>query len=90
MKYVLFYHPAPDFMARVPAHMEAHRALWKRFAQDGSLLLIGPFTDAPAGDALGVFRTREAAESFVAQDPFVKHGIVVRHAIREWAEALAP
>ncbi len=37
-----------------------------------------------------MFRTREAAESFVAQDPFVKHGIVVRHAIREWAEALAP
>jgi uncharacterized protein YciI len=90
MKYVLFYESVPDFMARVPAHIDAHRALWKRFHDAGTLLMVGPFTDAPAGGALGVFTTREAAESFVSEDPFVKHGVVARHTIREWNEVLAP
>ncbi len=89
MKYVLLYESSPDYRAKVPAHLEAHRALWKRFRDEGTLLLIGPLTDAPGG-ALGVFRTREAAESFVSEDPFVKHGLVARHTIREWNEVLAP
>ena len=90
MKYVLFYESPPDFMAKVPAHIDAHRSLWKEFRDAGTLLLVGPFTDSPAGSAMGVFRTREAAESFVAQDPFVRHGVVARYLIREWAEVLAP
>jgi uncharacterized protein YciI len=90
MKYILLYESVPDFMARVPAHVEGHRALWKRYHDAGTLLLVGPFTDAPAGGAMGVFTTREAAESFVSQDPFVKHGIVARFTIREWNEVLAP
>lgn len=90
MKYVLFYEAAPDFLAKVPAHLEGHRALWKQFHDAGTLTMIGPFTDEPAGGALGVFTTRAAAEAFVSQDPFVKHGIVAHHAIREWNEVLAP
>jgi uncharacterized protein YciI len=90
MKYVLLYESVPDFMTKVPAHFEAHRALWKRFHAEGTLLQVGPFTDPPAGGALAVFTTREAAESFVREDPFVQHGIVARHTIREWHEALAP
>ncbi len=90
MKYVLFYEAAPDFMPKVPAHIEAHRALWKQFSEAGTLLMIGPFTDQPAGGALGIFTTRAAAESFVAADPFVTHRLVARHTIREWNEVLWP
>jgi uncharacterized protein YciI len=90
MKYVLLYEPAPDFMAKVPAHLEAHRALWKRFHGEGTLLMVGPFTDPPAAGAMAVFTTREAAEAFVREDPFVRHAIVARHAIREWNEVLVP
>jgi len=89
MKYVLFYESVSDFMVKVPAHIDAHRALWKQFHEAGTLLLIGTFIE-PAGSAMGVFTTREAAESFAARDPFVTHGIVARHTIREWAEVLAP
>jgi len=89
MKYVLFYEATADFRAKVPAHFTAHRALWQQFASDGTLLLIGPFTDEPAGGAMGIFTTRAAAEAFVAADPFVAHGIVARWTIREWNEALA-
>jgi uncharacterized protein YciI len=88
MKYVLFYEASADFRAKVPAHFAAHRALWERFHREGQLLLVGPFTDEPSGGAMGIFTTRAAAEAFVAEDPFVAHGIVARWTIREWAEAL--
>lgn len=90
MKYVLFYEAAPDFRARAQTHFAAHRALWSRFHDEGTLLLVGPFTDEPAGSAMGVFTTRAAAETFVVQDPFVLEGIVARWTIREWNEVLAP
>lgn len=52
--------------------------------------MIGPFTDEPMGGALAIFATRAAAESFVALDPFVQHGLVARHRIRDWNEGLVP
>jgi hypothetical protein len=52
--------------------------------------MVGPFTDAPAGGAMGIFTNRDAAERFVKADPFVSHGIVARWSIREWNEVLAP
>jgi uncharacterized protein YciI len=88
MKYVLSYESAEDFRPKVPLHIVAHRALWKKYQDARTLLLIGPFTDAPAGGAMGVFTTREAAEAFVSEDPFVVHGLVARWTIREWNEVL--
>lgn len=87
MRYALLYESAPDFRTKVPEHIEAHRAMWKRYREAGTLLLIGPLTDPPFG-ALGVFTTREAAEAFVREDPFVAHGLVGRWSIREWNEVL--
>ena len=52
--------------------------------------MVGPFTDEPAGGAMGVFSSRSAAEEFVRADPFVTQGIVARWTIREWNEVLAP
>jgi hypothetical protein len=37
---------------------------------------------------MSVFATREAAEAFVEGDPFVRHGVVRSHEIREWDETL--
>jgi uncharacterized protein len=90
MKYVLFYEAAPDFMTKVAMHFEAHRALWKQFGDAGTLLMIGPFRDEPAGSALAIFSERPAAQAFVDADPFVKHGVVARWTIREWDEVLVP
>lgn len=88
MKYVVFYEAAPDFLTKVPLHIEGHRALWKQFHDAGTLLLIGPFTDAPAGGAMGVFATRAAADEFIRLDPFVNQGVVARVTVREWNEVL--
>ena len=90
MKYVLLYEATDDFRSKVPLHIEGHRALWKQFHSAGQLLMVGPFTDAPAGGAMGVFTTRDAAETFVKADPFVSHRVVARWTIREWNEALSP
>ena len=90
MKYVLMYESTPDFLQKVLTHIAAHRELWRVFHADNRLLLVGPFTDAPAGGAMGVFSTRAAAEEFVRDDPFVTNGIVARWTIREWHEVLMP
>ena len=89
MKYVLLYESTSDFRSKVPANIEAHRALWKTFHSDGRLQMIGPFTDEPAGGAMGVFTNRAAAEEFVRLDPFVTNGVVARWTIREWNEVLS-
>ena len=86
MKYVLFYESAADAAAKVPLHFAAHRARWASYQQAGTLLLIGPFADATG--ALGVFTTREAAEEFAKDDPFVLHSVVTRWSIKEWNEAI--
>lgn len=86
MKYVLLYESAPDAASTAPLHFSAHKALWSQFAESGRLLLIGPFSDGSG--AMAVFATREAAEEFANQDPFVAHGVVRGWSIKEWHEAL--
>jgi uncharacterized protein YciI len=90
VKYVLFYESADDLQAKAPAVFPAHRARWAEFLADGSLLMIGQFTDAQGEGSMAVFRTREAAESFARSDPFVLEGVVRAWRIQEWNEVLAP
>jgi uncharacterized protein YciI len=50
--------------------------------------MAGPLDEPPSGQALGIFTTREAAEEFIAGDPFVVGGVVSRWEIRPWLEVL--
>lgn len=86
MKYVMVYEPAPEGRAKAGQYFAAHRARLDRFHAQGTLLMAGPLED---GTALGIFTTREAAEEFVREDPFVLGGVVGRVTIREWNEVLA-
>ena len=88
VKYVLFYEAAEDFRAKAPLHFPAHRARFLAFHAKGTLLMVGPLTDAEGG-AMGIFTTREAALDFADGDPFVLGGVVRRWYIREWNEVLA-
>jgi hypothetical protein len=40
--------------------------------------MAGPLDRSPSGQAIGIFTTREAAEEFIAGDPFVAGGVVGR------------
>ncbi len=87
MKYVLSYRSGPDVATKAPQHFAAHRSHWDRFRHDGTLLMIGPFSD-PGEGAMGIFTTKEAAAEFAQGDPFVLEGVVSEWTIREWMEAI--
>ena len=88
MRYVLFYESADDVLEKAPLHYAAHSARVDEFARRGDLLLVGTFEDPVAHGSMSVFATREAAEEFVAGDPFVANGVVRSYAIRGWNEIL--
>jgi uncharacterized protein YciI len=89
MKHVLFYELAEDAMALAQEHFPAHRERIEDFHKRGLMLQVGTFSDAPIG-AMAVFNTREAAEEFMASDPFLQNGVVGAHRVREWDEILQP
>ncbi len=90
MKHVLRYTAVEDFMPLAMANGVAHVARLHEFHDRGVLLMAGTMQEPMNGEALAIFTTREAAEEFVAGDPFVLNGVVATWHIRPWDEALAP
>ena len=90
MKYVMSYRAVEDFMPLALQHGPAHVARLHEFRDRGLLLMVGTFDEPRNGDAMGVFTTREAAEEFIAGDPFVLNGVVASHSVRPWNEVLQP
>ena len=84
MKCVVLYTPADDVLPMAMEHFPAHREWADKFEADGTLLMIGTFADVQADGSMAIFTDRAAAEAFVAGDPFVRHGVVVRHELRDW------
>ncbi len=89
MKYVLYYQSSPEVATKAPLYVAAHRARWQEYLSNGTLLMIGPFANPQEG-AMGIFTTRQAAESFAEGDPFVLNGAVSHWVVREWMEAIVP
>ena len=88
-KYVLFYESADDVRAKAPPFFPAHVARWREFQNQGTLLMIGTFANPQEEGSMAIFTTREAAQAFARNDPFVLNGVVRRWSIREWNEAIA-
>ena len=89
MRYVLFYETADDGLAKAPENFPAHQERFMRYAAGGTLLSIGTFADPQAEGAMGIFTTREAAEEFARDDPFVVNGVVGNWYVREWDDVLS-
>ncbi len=89
-KYVLFYDSADDVATKAPAHFPAHKARLDEFHARGVLLMVGVFATAQADGSMAIFTSRDAAEEFVKDDPFVLGGVVRGWRIQEWNEILAP
>ena len=90
MKYVMTYRAVEDFMPLAQQHYPAHAERLREFADRGVLLMVGTFDEPMDGTAMGVFTTREAAEEFIAGDPFVLGGVVASWSVRPWDEVLQP
>ena len=82
LRYVLFYESGDLSLAA--QHFPPHQARYTEFMQRGVLLSLGPFSDRSG--SMAVFSTREAAEEFAADDPFVRNGVVSSWTIREWRQ----
>ncbi len=88
-KIVLLYECADDVMSKIPVHYPAHSERVDEFHRRGTLLMTGPFGDPQTEGSMAIFTTREAAEDFIAEDPFVLNGVVRGWQIREWHEVLS-
>jgi uncharacterized protein YciI len=83
--YLLQYDYVENAVERRAPFREAHLELARASLARGELLLGGALAD-PVDSALLVFRVdeRSVVERFVAEDPYVRNGIVTRWRIRPW------
>lgn len=86
MRYVLFYDSADDVASKAPEYFPAHRARVDAFHRGGDLLMVGTFGNPQEEGSMAIFTSREAAEEFAKDDPYVLGGIVRAWHIREWNE----
>ena len=65
-----------------------HKAVVDQYVQRGEVIGIGPFADR--GGNMAIFRTREAAERFTREDPFILEGLIKSFVVREWNDGMIP
>jgi len=85
MKAVVIGESSGATMEQIMAVYPRHKAVVDVFVARGEVIGIGPFSDR---GNMAIFRSREAAEEFVRQDPFVLEGLVKSYAIREWNDRM--
>jgi uncharacterized protein len=72
-------------MEQIMAVFPRHKAVVDQFKARGEVIGIGPFADL---GNMAIFRTREAAEAFSRQDPFILEGLVKSFVIRDWNDTM--
>ena len=85
MKAVIIGESSGASMEAIMAVYPRHKAVVEQFIERGEVIGIGPFTDR---GNMGIFRTREAAEAFARQDPFILEGLVKSFVIRDWNDTM--
>jgi uncharacterized protein YciI len=87
MKAVVIGESSGATMEQIMAVFPRHKVVVDKFVARGAVLGIGPFTD---GGNMAIFKTREEAEAFSREDPFILEGVVKSFAIKDWRDALLP
>jgi len=87
MKAVVFYETGSSTMEQIMAVYPRHKAYLDLFVKKGQIYGIGAFAGDRAG-SMGIFKSREIAEEFVKNDPFILEGLVGKITIKEWNDSL--
>ena len=87
MLYVVIGTSAGKSRDEVMAVFPRHKAFLDPFVARGEIVGVGPFLD-PSGGNMAIFRSREAAEAFVAGDPFILEGLVKTYQIKDWGDQM--
>jgi uncharacterized protein len=85
MKAVVIGEPSRVSMDTIMSVYPRHKVVVDKFIARGDVIGIGPFADR---GNMAIFHTREAAEEFVSQDPFILEGMVKSVVIRDWDDEL--
>jgi len=85
MKAVVIGESSGASMETVMAVYPRHKAVVEAYVGRGEVVGIGPFADR---GNMAIFRTREAAEAFVKEDPFILEGLVKSFVIRDWNDTM--
>jgi hypothetical protein len=85
MKAVIIGKPSGASREAIMAVYPRHKAVVDAFKARGEVIGIGPFADL---GNMGIFRTREAAEEFAKQDPFILEGLIKSFVIRDWNDTM--
>jgi uncharacterized protein YciI len=87
----LKYRSLEEATVAAPADIAAHVARSKELHGLGTLVMAGAFFDTPDEPlrTMAVLISRQAAEEYVAGDPFFLAGMMQNWEIREWANMFA-
>jgi uncharacterized protein len=87
------YTSLAEVQAQAPEALAEHIKRSTELHHAGDVLMAGAFLEPDPQDGylrtMAVCRGQEAAERFVAGDPFVRNGTVLTHRIRAWANMFA-
>ncbi len=77
MKFVIIGHDGPDGETKRIVHRAAHLAHLEQLDKQGRVVLAGPLTDKTGSLLVLEFDSREEAEAFARQDPYIIHGVFI-------------
>lgn len=87
MKAVVIGESSGATMEAVMAVYPRHKVIVEKYLARGLVIGIGPFG---MGGNMAIFKTREAAEDFVKEDPFILEGLIKSYIIRDWLDEMIP
>lgn len=85
MKAVVIGEGAGASREAVMAVYPRHKVVVDKFKARGDVIGIGPFADR---GNMAIFRSREAAEAFTSEDPFILEGLIKSFVIRDWNDTM--
>lgn len=85
MKTVVIGESSGATMEAIISVYPRHKIVVDKYIAKGEVIGIGPFSDR---GNMAIFKTREAAEQFVKEDPFILEGLVKSYSIRDWNDNL--
>ncbi len=85
MKAVLIGESSGAPMEEIMAVFPRHKVILDQYIERGEVLGAGPFMDR---GNMAIFSSREAAERFAQEDPFILEGLVKSFVIRDWNDGL--
>jgi uncharacterized protein YciI len=87
MKAVVIGEPSGATMEMIMSVYPKHKVIVEKYIAKGEVIGIGPFMDM---GNMAIFKTREAAEQSVTEDPFILEGLVKSFVIRDWNDTMLP